>query len=571
VKLIVGIVLAAGILLASTAVPNPWVVPTGTVASPAASSSGADCAQGTHSVHLAPPSGGATGAILAAFNEVGSEGGGTVYLDAGTFTLDSTLNLQGYGNVTIEGAGESSTTIQMEPDPVGHFAAFNGSKIGAYPDGMSANMIEISGTDGPVWNFELCDLTINANANSAKEDWRGSLIYDYSGGHHHVYKDVAETGFFGPNTVPNGLHLEPGPGGVAAVGYVVNGLVADDNALPFETYAGYEGGPNFLNIGPIVDCHLTNVTGIGLVALEVAPSTGCFFGYWSISGHLLVDPASGGSWGGSVFAHLVVSENGTAAPNALQVDVSTKDAKTQFSAMRWTDDAFYGPVLDGNNMLSVTHSLFEGGINALPAKFSHNTVVYTNPGPDKIGLPIHVDGTPSGGKKAVVTNDIFRFANDSSSRSPLWLAVPHVELIDDTFTAHAARAIGLAASSPLRLTESSCFDDLTYKPSGTATPTWVLIDLADSVGFVDGGAWVGHLTHISDDLLLHGTESATCRNLIEHDGGKVHLEAATAPGASQPRVDGGPTPAATSIGASLVATADRLAAWAEHDSIFARW
>jgi hypothetical protein len=570
VKLVIGIIIVAGILLASMAIPSPWTPSAGALAPPPSSTpSKANCAQGSHSIHLAPPSGSATAAILAAYNQIGSEGGGTVYLDQGTFTLDSTLNLQGYGNVTIQGDGEGATVVQMEPNPVGKFTATNGSTIGRYPHGVSANMIEISGTQGPIWNFELCDLTINANANTAKEAWRGSLIYDYSGGRHHVYSDVAETGFFGPSTTPNGLHLEPSPAGVAARGYVVNGLVADDNSLAFEQYAGYAGGPNFLNIGPIDDCHITNVTGIGLVALEVAPSYGCFFGYWSVSGHMLIDPSTGGSWGGSVFAHIIVSENGTAAPNALQVDVASKTAAKPFSAMQWTDDAFYGPVLDGNNMLWVTHSRFDGGINALPAHFTYDTVIYTNPGPDRIGLPIHVDGTPAGGRRAVVTHDVFRFLNDTSKRSPLWLAVPNVVLEADTFTADAARATGLAASSPLKLSSDSCFVGLTYKPSGTATRQWKLIDLEDSLGFIDGGAWVARLTHITNDLPPGLPLSASCHDLSSHGIHQTVSQPSTGPTAFvvPARATSGsaaPAPALSAAGAL-----ERIAAWVEQLPIFA--
>jgi hypothetical protein len=522
-------------------------------------------------VHLKAPAGSATSAILAAFNQVGSEGGGTVYLDAGTFTLDSTLNLQGYGNVTIEGAGENSTIIQMEPNPVGRFTATNGSTIGRYPNGVPANMIEVSPTDGTVWNFELCDLSINANANTAKEAWRGSLIYDYSGGSHHVYSDIAEDGFFGPSTTPNGLHLEPGPDGVAAQGYVVNGLVAVDNSLPFETYQGYDGGPNFLNVGPIDDCHITNLTGIGLVALEVAPAFGCFFGYWTVSGHMLVDPATGGSWGGSVFAHILVTENGTAAPNALQVDVATKNAKTQFTNMRWIDDAFYGPVLDGNNMLYVSDSLFQGGIEALPAHFTFNTVVYTNPGPDRIGLPIHVDGNPSGGQRALVTHDVFKFLNDTSTRSPLYLTVPNVILEDDTFTADAARAPDLAATPALTLSTDSCFTDLTYKPSGSATTHWGLINLVDSLGFIDGGAWVSHLTRISNDLVLHLPESASCRGLASHGLRQGAPLLVTGALVEERRTPGTPNGALPSVGPTAVTAAERLAGWIVQLPSFARW
>jgi hypothetical protein len=516
VKRTVGIAIAAGILLAAFALPSAGGLMAQSVSSGplAPLNAGANCAQGSHSVHLAPPNGGATNDILAWYDQIGSEGGGTVYLDAGVFTLDSTLNFQGYGNVTIQGAGEGRTTIAMEPDPVGHFEGTDGAKLGHVPSGESANLIEVSGTEGPIWNFEMCDLTVNANANSAGEAWRGSTIYDYSGGHHHVYEDIAETGFFGPGTTPNGLHLEPSPGGTAARDYVINGLTADHNSLPFEAYPGYVGGPNFLNLGPLIDPHVTNVTGIGLVALEVAPSYDGFFGYWTISGHMLIDPSSGGSWGGSRFAHIIVAENGTAAPNALQIDVASNSPNAPFTDMQWVDDAFYGPVLNANNMVWVTYSLFDGGLNMLPAHFAWDKVLYSNPGPDHVGLPIEMDGTPEGGQQDLVEHDVFRLWNDTQSRAPFWFTVPDIEMLDDSVYSSHTRASYLAASSPLTLSTSSCFSGVIYDPSGTATPSLSLIDLLASPGFIEAGAWVSHLTRIQDDLVIHRAEPATCHSLL---------------------------------------------------------
>jgi hypothetical protein len=286
---------------------------------------------------------------------------------------------------------------------------------------------------------------------------------------------------------------------------------------------------------------------------------------------MLIDPGTGGSWGGSVFAHIVVSENQTAAPNALQVDVAAKTGAKPFSAMRWTDDAFYGPVLDGNNMLWVTHSRFDGGINALPAHFSYNTVVYTNPGPDRIGLPIHVDGTPSGGRSAVVTHDVFRFLNDTSSRSPLWLAVPNVVLEEDTFTADAARATGLAASSPLKLSTDSCFVGLTYKPSGTATRVWKLIDLKDSLGFLDGGAWVARLTHITNDLVLHVSQSASCRDLSSRGIQPTVPHLSLGPAATGTPVRAASASSGPSVAPPAAEALEHLVAWVEQFPVFARW
>jgi hypothetical protein len=514
------------------------------------------CAQRTDGIHLVPPSGSATSAIASAYAKLGAEGGGTLYLDAGTFVLQSTLNFQGYGNVSIQGAGEASTVIEMMPDPVGHFTGTNGDKLGHVPGGTSLNMIEVSGTQGPIWNFEMCDLTVNAEANTASEAWQGSLIYDYSGGHHHVYSNIALTGFWGPGTTPNGLHLIPAPMGYAATGYVVNHLVADDNSKAFVAYKGYKGGPNFLNIDGISNCHITNVTGIGLLALEYAPSTDCFFGYWKITGHMLIDPATGGSWEGSRFAHIIVTENGTAAPNALQVDVSTD--RSEFTSMSWTDDAFYGPVLDAVNMLSVSHSTFDGGLDVLPPTFVNNTIDFTNPGPDSMGMPIHVDGSPGGGTSADVSGNAFSFPSGTMERDPLLLTVPNVILLHDTFSVSETRATSVAESNKLDLSTKSCFGALDYLPTSTAPSHWSLIDLANSPGFLDLGAWVGKMTHISNDLPLDGVLPSTCRSILNElspvvaspvgTGGAVQFLSSTVQGSVVP------PSSAVAVGERLVAT-----------------
>ena len=247
-----------------------------------ANGNSADCKQGQQTITVTPASGDMHSTLLQDYNILGAEGGGTLKLGAGVFQLNETLTLQTYSNVSIQGAGMGRTVLSLPSSPIGNFTADNGSLVGVYNTslngpvgGVTANFLQLSGPT-PIDHFALCDLTIDAQANNASEDWSGSLIFDNSGGADHVYSDIAEVGFFGPSTTPNGLHLESSaqdqyPG----VNYTIDNLVADNNSLPFENYPGFKGGPNFLNVGTVVNCTLDNVVGTGQVAFEVAPPHGC--------------------------------------------------------------------------------------------------------------------------------------------------------------------------------------------------------------------------------------------------------------------------------------------------------
>jgi hypothetical protein len=471
----------------------------------------ANCTQGTHSIHLAAGSGNQRTAIMTAYSTLGSEGGGTIYLGPGTFTIDQTLNFLQYGNISIQGAGMGATTLALPSDPVGNFLAENGSALGQYDpvtggpvNGTSANFIEVSGP-GPVDNFQLCNLALNAEANNASEAWAGSLVYDMSGGSHHVYSDVAEDGLFGPSTTPNGIHLEPGASSlhIPALGYVIDGLYASDNSLPFENYSDYKGGPNFLNVGPIVNCTMDEVNGIGLVAFEVAPPHGCTSENWAISGHMLIDPGTGGSWGGSVFENITVNTNGTASPNALGISVNNGSGgeSSNFTNMRWNFDAFIGTVLGGPNMISVDNSTFWGGIAPTPSQFDGNLVYWADQSVNRLSLPIPTDGTPTGGVSSLLDGNTFIFPNGTNNRDPFLLTVPHNTWADDLVEISGSSSDFLMGGAGVSLSESSSFSQLTYESLGNNSPVdLLLVDVLGSPGFVDLGASVWSLHGVFDDL-----------------------------------------------------------------------
>lgn len=471
----------------------------------------ANCSQGTHSLRLTAGSGNERASIMSAYATLGAEGGGTLYLGPGTFTIDQTLNFLGYSNVSVQGAGMSSTVLSLPADPVGNFTAINGSAVGQYNpatggpvNGTSANFIEVSGPT-PVDNFEMCNLAINAQANNASEAWSGSLVYDMSGGSHHVYSDVAEDGFFGPSTSPNGMHLEPGASSphIASVGYVIDGLYASDNSLPFENYSGYKGGPNFLNVGSIVNCTFDEVNGIGLVAFEVAPPHGCTSENWDISGHMLIDPGTGGSWDGSVFENVTLNSNGTASPNALGISVNngTGGESSNFTGLSWNEDTFVGTVLGGPNMISVDNSTFWGAIDPTPPEFSDNFVYWADQSPNRLTLPISIGGSPTGGQTSVVNGNTFVFPNGTNKKDPFLLTVSHNTWSDDVVAISGVSSNFLMSAPGLSLSETSTFSQLTYLSQGNNSPVDLLLfDLLGSAGFQDLGAAVWGLHGIFNDL-----------------------------------------------------------------------
>ena len=450
------------------------------------------------------------GPLLQAYDTLGSSGGGTLELTSGVFQVDETINFGAYGNVSIQGAGIAKTILALPPSPIGTFAASNGSLVGLYNTsvggpvgGVTANFIQLSGT-APVDNFEMCDLTVDAEANKAGEDWSGSLIFDESGGTNHVYSNIAEVGFFGPSTTPNGLHLESSPQDqYPGLDYVVDNLWADNNTLPFENYSGYKGGPNFLNVGTVVNCTLDRVTGIGQVAFEVAPPRGCLVENWNISGHITIDPATGGSWGGSLFQNVTVSANGTAATTVLSSTVpdGTGRDHSNFTALRWNDDRFYGTVVGGANLVDAENSTFDGELNATPAVFEGNTVTWAFVSSQRIPLPIEADGSPVGGSTSVLSGDSFTFLPAVRNNELFQLNVPTAVWTDDSFGVGVGNVTSLLCAPDIVLTTSSVMSGLAYRPlSGEAPRNLSLLNASDSPGFRDLGATVSNLTLINDNF-----------------------------------------------------------------------
>ena len=449
--------------------------------------------------------------LLNDYDTLGAAGGGTIKLGPGTFYVNETLNFARYSNVSIQGSGIGRTILSLPPSPVGNFTGSSGVPVGQFNqslggpvNGSSANFIQVSGGT-PIDNFEMCDLTIDAQATNASEDWAGSLIMDSSGGFHHVYSDIAEVNFFGPSTTPNGLHLESSPSGKApGTGYVIDNLSASQDAVPFENYPGYGGGPNFLNVGAVVNCTLSGVVGIGLVAFELAPPQGCLVENWNVTGHVLIDPSQGGSWGGTLFQNVTVDANGTPSPNALDATVANGTGggpHSNFTALRWNDDQFDGNVIGGVNLVDVENSSFDGGLNSTPSVFTGSIVVWTNPSPQGLGLPILVRGPPCGAQSAVISGDRFVFPNGTNGRDPFRLTAPTTVWWNDTVAINGITYGYLFNAPDLSLDANSSFSALTYESLGNGSPpALVLFDIVGSPGFEDLGVAVTDLTGIYNDL-----------------------------------------------------------------------
>ncbi len=465
----------------------------------------ANCSQTGPSLYLSATSADPTQAIVQAFDSLGTEGGGTLYLGPGVFTVNSTLDFAKYSDVSIQGAGEDQTTISLPTDPIGNFTAANGTLVGLYNEtlggpvnGTTANVIETSGPT-PLNNFEMCDLTVGAEATSAAEDWTGSLIFDASGGEHHVYSDVALTGLFGPGPEPNGLHLDSSSGGAPATDYLLDNFTATNDSVPFETYPGFRGGTNFLNVGHLQNCTLENVTGIGQAAFEVQPAQACLIENWTVQGHLTIDPTVGGSWGGTVFEHVLINATGTPSSYVVSTDVSGASSGNQnlFSSLTWTDDTFVGSVNYAANMVSVEDSTFSGCVNELPSVFLGNSMDCSHTTVE----PIEVDGTPTGGNTSVIAGNTFVFPNGTGGADPFQLTVRWNTWSDDLVEIAGSTSGFLFSAPALTLSQNSTFSELSYTSLGDRAPSKLsLLDLAGSPGWADLGAGVWSLDAIVNDL-----------------------------------------------------------------------
>ncbi len=499
----------------------PAPSPPGSAALPA---NPANCSQGSHAIWQAPPTSEnqTTWQLLSDYDTLGEEGGGTLYLAAGTFVLEEALDLPGFSNVSIQGAGEGATVLSLPPDPVGTFRADNGSVLGLYnasqgavTNGSTINFIELglNSSQVAVNNFALCDLSLDAQATDLNETWSGSLIYDQSGGRHHVYSDLAETGFFAPSGEPNGLHilsyLSAGQD-VLAQGYVIEGLQATEYSYPYVAYPGAAGGFNFLNVGYVSNCTVDAVSGIGLWEFDARPDPGCLFENLEVEGRMLIDPDVGGSWAGSLIENATVSVNGTPSPDALSTSVANGlgHFNSNMTGLTFYNDTFVGTVLGGRNMVDVQDSTFYGGLNDTPALFVGNRVVWIDDNSSRINLPIRVYGSSVNGTSATLADDTFVFPNgtavypgDSRIADPFRLEVP-VQRWSSVTVLMAGNSSGFLFLAPgVNLTANSSFEELSYRSAGDGAPdALTLANLTGSPGFVDRGAVVLGLAGIADDL-----------------------------------------------------------------------
>jgi hypothetical protein len=467
--------------------------------------------------------------FLDAYSELGAEGGGTLQLEAGYYQFNETTVFSTYGNISIQGAGIGKTILTPPPSPVGTFRAPNGTLVSTFntttgragaPTFTSANLFTFVSY---IYNFEMCNLTIDVQANNASEDWSGSAIFDTWGGVHHVYSDISLIGFYGPVGNPDGLHIagfdSPGHmgGPYSAMDYVVDDLYATNDSWPSPEHTFLVAGPDYLDTGDVASCTEENISGIGDFEYEVAPSVGCIVANVHNSGPMLIDPASGGSdpsyhvppgsWGGSVFQNVTIDDYDTGGPHALEASVAngTVGGYSDFSSLRWNDDRFYGVVPFGNNMVDVTNSTFRGGINRLPAIFQDNVVTWIPSlwGRDTITMPIVADGGvyTAPGTTSVVSGDTFIFPNVTKSGELLLLDAPNPEWTEDTLEIEGGGSSYVMAAPGAALPTDSTITGLTYEPvGGGAPPNISLLNIRDSPGFTDLGATVGGLTSITDNI-----------------------------------------------------------------------
>ena len=487
----------------------------------------ADCSQGPSVVDVPPLGIGhdESGLFLSDYNRLGAEGGGTLLLTDGEYQFNETLKLDAYNDVSVQGSGIETTILTVPPDPIENFHADNGTPVGRFnatqgtQTGIPADLLVI----GPLAtsNFEMCDLSLDAQVSGSNETWVGSLLFDNGGGTHHVYSDIDEIGFWGPSGTPNGIHLN----GFThpAVDYVIDRLDSTDYTAPYAPYDGVaHGGPDFLDTGDIADSSIENVTGIGNFEVELAPDVGCLFDNIDVIGHALIDPGTGvsnpaygvpnGSWGGTVFEHVTLNTGGTPAPNALGVVLANGSGGggSDFYGMYWSHDRITGTVLNAVNMGDVQDSTFVGTIDSLPSVFDDNVVIWNTSVPSRqlASLPIEVDGLPIGGGHSTLVNDIFvftsatyRLGNGGVLADPFKLNVA-VDVWYRVTLKIGGATPGVVFEAPgISLASSASLTHLVYDSLGNGAPsTLELLDTANSTGFYDQGATVSHTTSIVDNL-----------------------------------------------------------------------
>lgn len=487
---------------------------TSTIANPAV------CRQGMNTIDLDPlgVNHNMTAAFLTDLSTLAGEGGGTLQLGAGYYQFNETITITRGSNVSIQGVGMGKTILTLPPSPIGKFTNDAGVDVSLFnetnqsADSVTANFIQVNSY---LYNFEMCNLTVDAQANNASEDWLGSVIFDSWGGVHHVYSDIALTGLYGPAGTPNGLHIDE-EGGRAAVGYVIDGLSATNDSWPSTPHAVLHNGPNFLNTGGVTNCTEENITGIGNLEYEVAPSVGCLIENVNTT-DMLIDPGNdtpatggwvlpAGSWGGTLFQNLTSNADIVGGPNALQISLAngSSHGRSTFSDLFWNDDHFVGAVSDAVNMVNVQNSTFDDGLNATPSIFEGNSVTW-NPAlsPERLSLPIRVDGAPMGGCSAILSDNLFVFPNGTGKYDPFLLTVPDSTWSNETIEI-SGTTNGYVLSAPkVTISQSSSFSNITYDSLGNGSPPeLILFDIVGSPGFEDVGASIGPLVRIYNDLPL---------------------------------------------------------------------
>jgi hypothetical protein len=535
---LVGVVIAVVLVLVMLSFPRVPVAPgdtttTGPVLPPPASGAGqlpidpSDCEQGSDVIDVPPLGLGVneSALFLSDYAQLGATGGGTLYLEPGYYQFNETLKLDSFNNVSIQGSGVGSTILTVPPDPVQNFHSDNGTPVGLFNatnGSQSGSPVDLIVTGpGATNNFEMCDLSLDAQVSGNNETWVGSLVFDNGGGVHHVYSDVGEEGFWGPSGTPNGIHLN----GLThpAFGYIVDNLTSTNYTTGYKAYHGVaHGGPDFLDTGDIANSSIENVTGIGNFEIELAPDVGCVFANISVSGHGLIDPGTGaanpaygipnGSWGGTVFERVSFDTQSTPAPNALGVSLAngSSSGASDFYGMYWFDDRFVGTVVDAVNMGDVQNSSFFGTIDSLPPIFVNNSVMWnvTIPSRELAELPIEVDGWPTGGSLSTLENDVFvfpastfRYGNEGLLADPFKLNVPIDVWYKITLKIGGETPGGVFEAPGISLSRAASLTHLVYDSLGDGAPaTLNLLDAQNSTNFSDQGATVSHTTAIVDNL-----------------------------------------------------------------------
>jgi hypothetical protein len=437
-------------------------------------------------------------------------GGGTILLERGTYQMNESLNIN-ESNIAIVGQGENNTILSLPKNPGQNFYNYQGGNVVGTNQTLhttgynkAINFVQVqgpvsNGEPAPVNNLAICNVSFNAQVNSTATDWIGSVIFDNTGGNAQFFDRINFINLYGPGGPPNGLnigcHQNPCIDS-GATNYVITNLTAINNTLKYNGSSG-RSGPDFLVLHALSNAKVTNINGIGFIEFDGAPTVASLFENWNVRGHMLIDPALGGSWDGSTFDNVSFNSSNSGKKYVLTLSEPGTPGHANFTYLYFDNCFFYGGQITGlGNAYSVQNCTFAYVyIDSVPAFFVNNNVTDAMFNRTK---PIYVGGPDYAVTNVIMTGNKWHFINGTNDTDPFEILANSVTWSGDHFyIAQPSTGYLFSARSVL---SSSDFKNLVYTSIGAGPATINMIDISNSAGFVNNGITVGKLTNLINNL-----------------------------------------------------------------------